>query len=702
MRKNEHFGDYHTHHEISPSTSSLKFWWHYYRGWKWLIFMGLSLALLLSSYLVFIAKATDVKTLQSALQYETVVYDKNDQEAGTLLSQKGTYVPLAQISDSMRQTVVATEDKRFYEHGGFDTMGMGRALVRLLVNRDTSGGGGSTITQQLAKNAFLSADQTLQRKLKELFLALEIEKAYEKDQILEMYLNNAYFGNGVWGIEDASLKYFGHSADTLDWNESMVLTGMLKGPSLFNPIDDYQAAVERRKVIAQLLFDQGIISAQTQAEINESAIQLFDAYVWEHKGHEYPAYFDGLINEAVRLTKIPEEDLMAKGYKIYTNLDIQAQAALDQSYIDNAVVFNDGAMDGAVIQSASAVIDPKTGGISAVYGGRGDYVYRGFNRATDMYRAPGSVIKPMAIYLPALESGMTPQTIVPDVVQAYGPEQYTPENYNHYTEPSGETALYYALAQSKNTAAVYLLDKLGIEIAVKKLQQFGIKVPDQDQKLPLALGALSRGTSPVQIASAYAAFANNGVRRDSYFIRRIEDASGKKVYRNENPRKHMVMTKKLAKEMTSMMLDTYGEYGTGYGAGPDNGLIAGKTGSTEVTDGSTQTRDRWMVGYTPDYVVATWVGLDDVGSGNLDEIMPTGLGQVFKSQNTYLMANSSQTPFDVTFASQAESQTSPIGSGWLDDLGQGWQDLTDQAGAWLEDMGQSLSEWFSQVQEMLG
>lgn len=670
--------------------------WRYYRGWKWLIFIGLSLSLFLSSYLVLLAKMTNVDTLQNALQNQTTIYDCYNQEAGTLLAQKGNYVPLDQISQEMQDTVIYTEDKRFYEHNGFDTMGIGRAVVRLLINRDTSGGGGSTLTQQLAKNAFLSADQTLQRKLKELFLALEIEKVYDKDQILEMYLNNAYFGNGVWGIEDASLKYFGVYANQLDWNQSMILTGMLKGPSIFNPIDDYDAAIGRRNVIADLLTKEGVISFNTAEEIKNSGISLYDAYIPANSGHEYPHYFDAVINEATKVTDIPEDDLMSKGYTVYTNLDQGAQNSLDTAYAENEYLFNDGGEDLPIVQSASAVVDSESGGIMAVYGGRGDYIYRGFNRATDMYRAPGSIIKPLAVYLPALEEGYHMHSMVPDVVKAYGPDDYMPENYDHYTEPSGEVPLYYALAQSKNTSAVYLLDQLGIDVAVEKLRQFGIKVPKQDMQLTLALGAFSTGVSPVQMASSYAAFANEGIRQESYFIRRIEDASGKVVYENERPARHLIMTKNIAADMTSMMLDTYGGYGTGYGAGPDNGLVAGKTGSTEVFDGSSQTRDRWMVGYTPDFAIATWVGLDDVESGNLDEIMPSGLGQLFKSQATYLIANSPQTPFEVTYASQMEENSNSVGStAWLDQVGEFMRQLG-------EDVNQNSQQWIQDAKELVG
>ncbi|MDO4432555.1 MAG: PBP1A family penicillin-binding protein [Aerococcaceae bacterium] len=674
--------------------------WRYYRGWKWLIFLTMSMTLVLSSYLVLIAKTTSVSTLQDALKSVTTVYDVNDQEAGALSSQKGTYVTLDQISPTMREAVIATEDRRFYQHSGFDTIGIGRALVRLVINRgDTSGGGGSTLTQQLVKNAFLSSDQTIQRKLKELFLALEVEKQYDKDQILEMYLNHAYFGNGVWGIEDASQRYFGHSADTLTWNESLVLTGILKGPSIYNPIDDYEAAIERRNVVADVVADSGVISQEEAEMIKQSGIELYDNY-FSTQAYRYPFYFDAVISEATRVTNIPEQDLMSKGYRIYTQLDPNYQWALDSSY-ENYWLFSDDGTGTPLVQSASIVINPTTGGVMAVYGGRGDYVFRGFNRAVDMKRSPGSTIKPLAVYEIALEQGLNAHSLVPDVVKAYGSNGYTPENYDRQTAENGEVELYYALAQSKNTSAVHLMDQFGIQKSVQKLNQFGIEVAPQDQTLTLALGAFSEGVSPQQLANAYAAFANGGVRYESHFIRRIEDATGKVVYQNQRPAKYMVMTPKVAAEMTSMMLDTYGGYGTGYGAGPDFGQIAGKTGSTEVAEGNMSTRDKWMVGYTPDFVVASWVGLDESGPQSLDELMPSGMGALFNIQTTNLMGVSPQTPFQVTPASQTPAGTIfemsqwEEGAAWIEEeAGNLWDKTTRKAG----ELWQQTQDWFSQIQ----
>lgn len=660
--------------------ANIKVLWIYYRGWKWLIFLGLSFGLILSTYLVILAKTTSVETLQDALKSETIVYSAYDEEAGKLNGQKGTYVDLEAISDPLIQTVINTEDRRFYEHNGYDLRGIARAAVRVLINRDTSGGGGSTLTQQLAKNAFLVQDQTLQRKAKELFLSLEIEKVYDKDQILEMYLNHSYFGNGVWGVEDASQKYFGHPASMLDWNEAAVLTGMLKGPSIFNPIDDYDAAIDRRNVVLDSLSGQGVLSAQDTEYLKQQPITLYDNYYAEDN-YTYPYYFDAVINEAINVADIPEDDLLSKGYRIYTHLDPGYQNALDQSYY-NDWMFPDSGSDEPQVQSASIVLDSETGGVAAVYGGRGEYTYRGFNRATDMRRSPGSTIKPLAVYVPALEAGYNVNSNIPDVVRGYGSNDYTPENYDLQTAPSGEVEMWYAIAQSKNTSAVHLMDELGIDKAVSKLKQFGIPVLDEDKSLTLALGAFAQGVTVQELAGAYQAFANDGVRHESSFIRRIEDSQGNVVYSNESPTRHKVMTTNVAADMTSMMLDTFGGYGTSYGAGPDYGQIAGKSGTTEVGDGSMETRDRWLVGYTPDFVVATWVGLDELGGTSLDELMPNGMGTLFNQQTTNLMAASPQTAFTVPMASQMTSDTNNVSSS-------SWQ---DQTGEQLD----NIANWFGE------
>src|SRR5699024_1886224 len=243
-----------------------RWWWEIRKLWKKYhltkiaILSFLMISLFSSVYLFYLAKTANVATLRAGLEQVTTIYDREEEESGTLYSQKGTFIPLEEISPDVVKALVSTEDKRFFEHKGFDVVGIGRSAVKFVLKGGRIAGGGSTITQQLAKNAYLTLDQTLVRKFKELFLAIEIEKHYSKEEILEMYLNKSYFGSGVWGVEDASKKYFSKSADALSLEEAATLVGMLKAPSRYNPIDHYDRAIQRRNVVLQLMEENKIIS----------------------------------------------------------------------------------------------------------------------------------------------------------------------------------------------------------------------------------------------------------------------------------------------------------------------------------------------------------------------------------------------------------------------------------------------------------
>ena len=296
MRNNFESNDRDMYSDDSNPTLWQKFrsLWQRYRITRWLILIILAFGFVLESYLLIGAKTTDVSDLPAKLQVTTEFYDQDGEYAGEISNDAGTYVELADISTNIQDAVISTEDKRFYDHQGFDPIGIARAAFGYL----TSGqivGGGSTITQQLVKNAFLDNDQSLMRKLKELFLAFEIEKNYTKDEILEMYLNNAYFGNGAYGVEDASLKYFGVSASEMTVDNAAVIAGALKGPTLYNPVDDYDATVERRNTILQLMADNEFITQEeVDAAINTELVQMNNDT--SSDTYAYPYYFDSVIN----------------------------------------------------------------------------------------------------------------------------------------------------------------------------------------------------------------------------------------------------------------------------------------------------------------------------------------------------------------------------------------------------------------------
>lgn len=667
----------------------LQNFWRKFRITKLVILIGLIGIFLTSSYLVFLAKTADVENLQAGLQQTTVVYDRYGEEAGELYAQKGTFVSLEEISPHIQDAVVSTEDKRFYTHKGMDPLGIARAALGMLVNRGEIVGGGSTITQQLAKNAYLTLDQTFVRKAKELFLSFEIESQYEKDDILEMYLNNSYFGSGVWGVEDASQKYFGKPAADVTLVEAAVLAAMLKAPSNYNPYDSYDASIERRDLVLQLMANNGFIDQETADAAMTEGIALYDNY-YANDSYNYPWYFDAVIEEAVEVYGIKEEDILNKGYQIYTGLDQQYQQQMDAAYEDS--YFYD-AEDGTLMQSASVALDPETGDILAIIGGRGEHVFRGFNRATQMRVPPASTIKPLSIYTPALEAGYEIDSpVMDDDTLTYGSDHYGAANYDLVSE-HGDIPMYHALIQSKNTTALWLLDKLGMEKAVSKLEQFGIPVSDEDMHMgAIALGAMD-GVSPLQMASAYSAFANSGVRTEGRFITKIVDSSGAVVVDNTKPKTNRVMSEEVAKEMTSMMLGVYAPGGTGYGAHPYNGVsIAGKTGTSEADADNSINRTKWMIAYTPDIVVSTWIGFDETDeTHNLNDIGMM-FYDLFRLQTGNLLTVSPQTPFTVASAAEQESQADNQQTGWSDGVEEFVNGLNG-IGERVEEGANRLFEW---------
>lgn len=668
--------------------------WRRYRFNKLFILLGLIMVLVGSSYLVFLAKTADVENLKSGLQETTVVYDRYGEEAGELYSQKGSFVTIDEISSNIQMAVVSTEDKRFYSHKGVDPIGIGRAAVGFVMNRGNIVGGGSTITQQLAKNAYLSLDQTLIRKAKELFLSFEIEKQYNKDEILEMYLNNSYFGSGVWGVEDASQKYFGKSAADVTMAEGAVLAGVLKAPSYYNPLDNYEESIDRRDLILQLMVNNGIADQDVADASMAEGIYLSDQYS-DNSNYQYPYYFDAIIDEAINLYGFEEEDILNRGYKIYTGLDQEYQIQMDQTYDDAYFV---DAEDGTLMQSASVALHPGTGDVLAIVGGRGEHVFRGFNRATQMRMPPGSTIKPLSVYTPALEKGYDVDSMVlDDDTLSYGENSdYSVKNYDDYSSGE-EIPMYQAVAESKNTVAAYLLDKMGIQKGISKLKQFGISVKPEDEVLgAIALGAMD-GVSPLQMASAFGTFPNKGIHTEGRFITKIIDSTGAVVVDNTEPKTNRVTTPEVSEKMTSMLMEVYAPGGTGYGAQPYNGmLVAGKTGTSELDADNTINRSKWMIAYTPDMVVATWIGFDET-----DEVHNlNGIGMMFynlfSAETGNLLNISPQTEFSIGGAADGGGQDVPTNKNWnnrLDNFIQG----VDEFGQKMEDGSKKLFDWAKDI-----
>ena len=625
---------------------------HRYQLIRWFIVACLSIFLATSIYLIYVAKTANVKGLENALERPTTIYDKDGDRAGYLYSQKGTWVSLDKISPNVADAVLSTEDRNFYHEYGFSIKGMVRALLLNLKNRimgsSDIAGGGSTLTQQLVKNAFLSQEQTISRKAKEIFIAMQVENTYSKKQILAMYLNNAYFGNGVWGIEDASEKYFGVHASQLTVPQAATIAGMLKNPNGYNPKDHPAESRQRRNVVLTLMKDNGKLTQEQMKSYQDSPMITSDNYQYD-SGYRYPYFFDAVIDEAIKKYGLSEEDIMNRGYKIYTTLDQNYQSTMQTDFADSSL-FPYDADDGTRAQGASIAIDPKTGGVTALVGGRNDsHVFRGYNRATQLVRSPGSTIKPLAVYAPALQHGYHYDSMVEDKHQAYGSNKYSPKNATGTYQ--GKIMLYQALAESKNTTAVWLLNKIGVSEGYRSAEKFGLKLSDSDKNLSLALGGLEKGVSPMTMASAYSAFANEGVKYDAHFIRRIVDASGKTIVDEKDADSTRVVSEKVANEMTSMMIDVY-KNGTGVSAKPYGYTIAGKTGSTQGNgvDPTAADTDRWYIGYTPDVVLATWVGFDS-NKNSIENAGTRGGAALFKSEMEGILPKTKQSQFKVKAAS---------------------------------------------------
>lgn len=606
-----------------------KFWRRYHLT-KMVVILGLSAGLLVGTYLFAVAKSTNVNDLQNALKTRTLIFDREEKEAGALSGQKGTYVELTDISKNLQNAVIATEDRSFYKNDGIN---YGRFFLAIV----TAGrsGGGSTITQQLAKNAYLSQDQTAERKAKEFFLALELTKKYSKDQILTMYLNNAYFGNGVWGVEDASKKYFGVSASEVSLDQAATLAGMLKGPELYNPLNSVEDSTNRRDTVLQNMVAAGYIdkNQETEAAEVDMTSQLHDKYEGKISDYRYPSYFDAVVNEAVSKYNLTEEEIVNNGYRIYTELDQNYQANMQVVY-ENTSLFP-RAEDGTFAQSGSVALEPKTGGVRGVVGQVADNDktgFRNFNYATQSKRSPGSAIKPLVVYTPAVEAGWALNKLLDNHTMQY--DSYKLDNYAGI-KTSREVPMYQALAESLNLPAVATVNDLGVDKAFEAGEKFGLNMEKVDRVLGVALGS-GVETNPLQMAQAYAAFANEGLMPEAHFISRIENASGQVIASHKNSQKR-VIDKSVADKMTSMMLGTFTN-GTGISSSPADYVMAGKTGTTEAVFNPDYTSDQWVIGYTPDVVISHWLGFPTTDENHyLAGSTSNGAAHVFRNiANTIL------------------------------------------------------------------
>lgn len=546
---------------------------------------------------------SDVSKLEKPAPQPTIIYDQDGEIASKLSNSSIEGVSLEDISEDMIHAVIATEDQRFYHHHGVNYFAITKAFVTNLFKGDVVAGG-STITQQLAKNVFLSHERTYTRKMKELILTKKIERSYTKDEILERYLNQIYFGEGAWGIQRAAQTYFGKNASDLTLSESAMLAGLIKAPSSLSPIKHFDQSVKRRNIVLTLMEKEGFITEEELKSAKADQIVLDRRKTEDEYEGNYPYYIDYLIEEAIKKYDLTENEILSGGLHIYTELNPVIQTAAEEVYNSDSL-FPESSSD-QLIQSGSVFIHPSTGGIQALVGGRGEHTFRGFNHASQLIRQPGSTMKPLAVYTPALEQGYEPFDLLSDQPLTFE-GGYQPKNSDH--QYRGQTTLFDAVIHSYNIPAVWLLNEIGLEKGIQAVERFGIPLVKEDHSLPLALGGMSKGTSPLLMAQAFATFPNDGVMVEAHSIQKIEDANGE-IIAEWQSKATRVTEPEVAQKIT-YLLNGVVEKGTGKNAKISGIDVAGKTGTTqlpfEINGGS---NDHWFVGYTPELVGAVWLGYD--------------------------------------------------------------------------------------------
>lgn len=617
---------------LAPFWEKVKHFWKKRHVTQFLLLIFLVFFLVTILYFAWLASRANVESLKNGLSEPTVIYDKDGDVASNVATNRTQGMKIKDVPKYVPNAVVAIEDERFYEHGGFDVKGIARVLFHNLLAGEITGGG-STLTQQLAKNALLSPEQTYRRKAEELFLAVKMEKVYSKDEILQMYMNQVYFGAGAWGIGNASKKYFDKNIKEVSISEAAMLAGLLHAPNYLDPYHNYDLAMKRRNVVLAKMKELGMISNVQYTKAKHETIHLHDgggSYV----DRKYPYYVDAVLNEAISKYGLTQDEILTRGYRIYTEMDQNIQTGLEKVY-NRSYLFPSGRA-GTPVQSGSVLLDPSSGGVRALVGGRGDHVFRGFNRATQLGAQPGSTIKPLVVYTPALEDGYDYTSELVDQPTTFG--TYKPENYSRTYE--GKVPMYKAVQESLNIPAVWLLNKIGLEKGMDSLKRFGIPFEKEDQNLAIALGGMSRGVSPLEMADAFSVFPNGGKRNDSHLITEIVGPTGNVIAAHKQ-KTTKVTSRSVADDMTSMLLNVV-ESGTGKRAEISGVQLAAKTGSTQLPYADINgTKDQWMVGYTSDLVGAIWMGYDQTDrehylpSSSSANVVPI-FGEIMKASIPYV------------------------------------------------------------------
>ena len=529
-----------------------------------------------------------------------------------------TIVTLDKIPPNLRNAFIAVEDNRFYDHNGIDIRGIFRAVYSNLVSGEVAEGG-STITQQLAKNAFLSQDRTIKRKIEEIFIAMRLEREYTKDEILEMYLNQIYFGRGAYGVEAAAQTYFGKDVSQLDLSECAMLAGIPRSPNYYSPLNNLAAANERKGEVLDQMVKYDYIDSATAAKTKAEPLRLVTPK--EDEADTTASYFIDYVTQEM-IDRFGADAVYKDGLKIYVSLDMNMQKAAEKALNETLPVYYADDSGLKQPQGALVAVEPSTGYIKAMVGGRGTDQ---FNRATMATRQPGSSFKPFT-FAAALENKMTPDTTVEDKPFSLG--GWKPQNYDRRFR--GTVTMRQTAINSLNVPTIRFAENVGMDKVIQTAQSLGIStlVTDKDKandnNLAASIGGLTQGVTVLDMAGAYAAFANHGKYTKPTAIVKVVDRKGKVIYEH-TPETKQAVSERTADLVTSMLQDVI-KSGTGRGAAIGR-PAAGKTGTTD------NYQDAWFAGYTPDLAAVVWMGCDnnDVMPGITGGTTPASIWKSFMS-----------------------------------------------------------------------
>ena len=518
----------------------------------------------------------------------TTIYSADGEVIKTFTAFKFEKVSIDKIPDYLKKAIIATEDKNFYHHRGFDTVGMIRSTLTNIASGEVKQGA-STITQQLARILFLSNERTFDRKIKELIIAHRIEKTISKDEILEMYLNSVYLGSGVYGVSSAAKTFFDKDLSQLTLAEQALIAGLPQAPSIYSPFANKKAGLKRRNQVLRKMYRNKFITEDQMLKAQKEGLSLSNKpRIYSY--NKAPYFIDFVLNELKNIG-FEEQEISQGGLKIYTTLDYKSQNAA-QNVATSAL--SKAGLTKPANQVALFSFSPTTGRIYAYIGGK-NYEQSQYDRVSKAIRPSGSSFKPF-VYATALQQGVGVDNMIEDTPLTI--QDWSPKNYGK--KYRGKITIWQALAISSNVAAVRLIKKSGVDAVIQTAKEMGITTPLAND-MTIALG--SNGVKLYDMAVAYGAFANGGYRVRPYSVERVENSRGVTIYENSGPKIVKVINFETAAGMTYMLRKVV-EIGTGKAANIAQN-IAGKTGTTN------DYRDAWFVGFTPDIVTGVWVGNDN-------------------------------------------------------------------------------------------